>query len=157
MGTAVGPLLDEYYTHLSPYPGFNGVDAPGMDDAVAMMREYRPDAPFQGVYVISWIQGEILRQGLEAAAASGDMTREGIVTAMQNTTFDMGGVIPDLDYSGDPNDSITRSSFVFDISADAYSGEATVRDDVGDGTVLLDAAYTSDAAANWDYAPCFEI
>ena len=28
---------------------------------------------------------------------------------------------------------------------------------IGNGTVLLDAAYESDAAANWDYAPCFEI
>ena len=107
--------------------------------------------------MISWIQGEILRQGLEAAAAAGDMTREGIINAIQNNEIDMQGVIPNLNYSGDPNDQITRSTFVFDISADAYSADATVQDDVGDGTVLIDPAYLSAAAEAFEYEPCFEI
>jgi hypothetical protein len=157
MGTEVGPVLDQYFTLFLPYAGFNAVESAGMEDIVAMMREYRPDAPFQGVYVLSWIQGELLRQGLEAAAANGDMTRAGIVEAFQTTQFDMQGVMPDIDYSGDPNDQVIRSSFVYDITADNYSDGATVMDDVGDGTELLDEAYMSDAAANWEYAPCFEI
>lgn len=157
MDTEVGPLLDSSYTHFAPYPGLGGVDTPGMDEILAMMREQRPDAPFIGVYVISWIQGEIVRQGIETAAANGDLTRQGIIDALQSTEIDMQGVIPNLNYSGDPNDQITRSSFIFDISADAYSADATVQDDVGDGTVLVDPAYTSDTAANWEYAPCFEV
>lgn len=157
MGTEVGPVLDQYFTLFLPYAGFNAVDSPGMEDIVAMMREYRPEAPFQGVYVLSWIQGELLRQGLAAAAANGDLTRQGIVDAFQSTQFDMQGVMPDIDYSGDPNDQVLRSSFVYDITADNYSDGATVMDEVGDGTELLDEAYMSDAAANWEYAPCFEI
>ena len=156
MGTEVGPAMDQYYTHFQPYVPYNGNDSAGMQDVVALMSEYRPEAPYQGVYVISWIQGEILRQGLEFAAAAGDMTRAGIVEALQSNTIDMGGVIPDLNYGGDPNDQVVRSSYVLDASLDAYDAEATVLDDFGDGVELIEE-YTSDAAANWDYAPCFEI
>jgi ABC-type branched-subunit amino acid transport system substrate-binding protein len=157
MGTEVGPLLDQYYTLFTPYAGFNALESEGMADVVAMMREYRPDAPFQGVYVLSWIQGELLRQGLEAAAANGDLTRQGIVDAFQSTEFDMRGVLPNINYSGDPNDQIIRSSFVYDISAANYSAEATVMDEVGDGLDLIDEAFLSDTAANWEYEPCFAI
>jgi ABC-type branched-subunit amino acid transport system substrate-binding protein len=157
MGTEVGAALDQYFTLFTPYAGFNAIDSPGMQDVVAMMREYRPDAPFQGVYVLSWIQGELLRQGLQAAIEAGDLTRQGIVSAFQSTEFDMQGVLPNITYSGDPNDQVTRSSFVYDISAANYSAEATVQDEVGDGTELLDEAYMSDTAANWEYEPCFAI
>jgi ABC-type branched-subunit amino acid transport system substrate-binding protein len=157
MGTEVGPLLDQYYTLFTPYAGFNAVESEGMADVVAMMREYRPDAPFQGVYVLSWIQGELLRQGLEAAAANGDMTRAGIIEAFHTTEFDMRGVMPNISYSGDPNDQVIRSSFVYDITSANYSADATVMDDVGDGTELLDEAFMSETAENWVYEPCFAI
>ena len=126
-------------------------------DVLSLMREYRPDAQFLSVYVVSWIQGEIMRQALEAAAASGDMTRAGIVNALQNTTIDMQGVIPDLNYSGDPNDQVVRSSYVFDVVAADYNAEATVLDDIGDGLSLIDPEYTSDVARDWAYEPCFAI
>ncbi len=157
LATEVGPLLDTSYTHFQPYAGIGQGGAPGLEDVLALMREYRPDNQFLSVYVISWIQGEIVRQGLEAAAANGDMTREGIVNALQSTVLDMQGVLPPLDYSGDPNDQIVRSSFIYDVVLDNYDADATVLDDSGDGTELIDDAYTAAVVEEFEYEPCFAI
>ena len=155
--TEVGPLLDTNYTHFSPYASLGSNDSPGMTEVLEIMRAERPDAQFLSVYVISWIQGEIVRQGMEAAAANGDMTRAGIVEALQGIEIDMQGVMPNLNFAGEPNDQVIRSSFVFDVTIDTYNADATVLDDEGEGLTLVDDAYMSDVARDWDYAPCFGI
>lgn len=157
LDTEVAALLDTNYTHLQPYAAIGSGGSAGMDDVLSLMRDYRADNQYLSVYVISWIQGEIVRQVLEAAAASGDMTRAGIIAAAQSTTIDMQGLMPNLTYSGDPNDQIIRSSFVFDVTLDTFNADATVLDDEGDGLLLVDGAYTSAVAAEWDYSPCFAI
>ncbi len=153
----IAPLLDTNYTHVQPYAAIGSGGSAGMDDVLSLMREYRADNQFLSVYVVSWIQGEIVRQVLEAAAANGDMTRQGIVNAALETTIDMQGLMPDLSYAGEPNDQVIRSSFIFDVTLDNYNADATVLDDVGDGLELIDGAYTSQTAADWDYNPCFAI
>ncbi|MBN4047497.1 ABC transporter substrate-binding protein [Acidimicrobiaceae bacterium AH-315-P05] len=158
LDTDIGPLLDTNYTHFQPYAAIGSGDSAGMADLLSMMREYRPEAQFLSVYVISWIEGEIVRQALEQAAANGDLTRAGVSETVQSMTIDMQGLMPDLNFGSDnPNDIIVRSSFVFDVSLDSYNADATVLDDSGDGLVLLDDAYTSDVAKDWDYSPCFAI
>jgi len=156
LATELGPLLDTNYTHFSPNAAL-GSEGEGIADVRELMREFRPDAPFLSVYVISWIQGEIVRQSLEAAAENGDLTRAGILEAAQTTTFDMQGVIPDFSYSGDANENLIRSSYVFDVTLDTYNPEATVLDDDGEGVTLIDPAYTSSVAEGFEYAPCFGL
>jgi ABC-type branched-subunit amino acid transport system substrate-binding protein len=151
-------VFDASYTHFQPFPAWNSGDSAGMAEMVQMMRDYRPDAPLLSIYAYSWIMGEIVRQGLEAAAANGDMTRQGVVDAITNTAIDLQGMAAPISYQGDPNDFISRESFVFDISLDAYTPEATVSDeDAGDGLVLLEGNYVSPTAADWEYEACFPI
>ncbi len=156
LNTALAPLLDTNYTHFSPNAAF-GVDGDGAADIRAMMREFRPDAPHLSVYAISWIQGEIVRQTLEAAVENGHLTRAGIVEAAQSITYDMQGVIPNFSYAGDANDNLIRSSYVFDVTVDTFNADATVLDDDGEGITLVDPAYTSSVAEGFEYAPCFGI
>lgn len=157
LNTDIAELVANNYTQFQPYASLGAGDSAGMADLLALVREYRPENQYLGVYVISWIQGEIVRQVLEAAAANGDLTRQGVLDAAENIVIDMQGLMPDLNYAGEPNDQIIRSSFVFDVDLDRYNADATVLDEFGDGLVLLDDAYTSSVAATWNYEPCFEI
>lgn len=156
LDTEIAPLLDSSYTHFSPYNAI-GAEGAGLADVRELMREFRPEAPFLSVYVISWIQGEIIRQTLEAAAEAGDLTRAGIQEAALSTTFDFQGVLPDINFSGDANDALIRSSFVFDVTLDEFTSGATVLDDTGEGLSLIDGAWTSSAAEEFVYEPCFGI
>lgn len=159
LATALAPALDASYTHFGPYPALYGSDSAGMQAVLDYLQEYRGDAPYFSVYVTSFIMGEIARQGLEAAAANGDLTRAGVVEAIQSTTIDMQGLIADINYSGSANDSIPRESFIFDVSTDAYDAEATMTTggEGADGLTLLEGGYIGDVATGWEYAPCFEI
>jgi ABC-type branched-subunit amino acid transport system substrate-binding protein len=153
----VSTVLDASYTHFQPYPAWDTGDSEGMAEIVGIMQEYRPDAALLSVYINSYIMGEIARQGLEAAAANGDMTRQGVVDAITGTEVDLKGLAAPISYSGDPNDFIARESFIFDISLDAYTPGATVSEEGSDGAVLLEENYISPTAAEWDYEACFPI
>ena len=124
-----------------------------------LLNEYRPDAPYFSVYVTSFIMGEIARQGLEAAAANGDLTRAGVVEALGSTTIDMQGLIPDINYGGNANDDIPRNSYIFDVSTAAYDAEATITTggEGADGLTLIEGDYVGDVAASFEYEACFEI
>lgn len=156
LNTEAAPLLDASYTHFSPFNAI-GAEGAGNADVRAMMQEFRPEAPFLSTYVVSWIQGEIVRQTLEAAADNGDLTRQGILDAALSTTFEFQGVLPDTNFSGDANELLIRSSFVFDVSLDDFVPGATVTDGAGEGLVLIDDAYTSSVAEGFEYEPCFGL
>jgi len=153
----VSGVLDSSYTHFQQFPAWKTGGSEGMAGIVGIMEEYRPDAPLLSIYSDSYIMGEIARQGLEAAAANGDMTRQGVVDALADSTIDLKGMVDPISYQGDPNDFISRQSFVYDISLDAFTPGATVSDEGGDGLVLIDDDYTSPTGAEWEYAPCFPI
>ena len=107
----------------------------------------------------SYIMGEIARQTLEAAAASGDLTRAGVVAAAQTVEVDLKGLAANINYAGNPNDTIPRETFVLAIDPDLYDAEATMTTgSVGaDGLVLIEDGYIGDVARGFEYEPCFGI
>lgn len=157
--TEVGPLLTTNYTHFSPYTAIGTGDSAGMADVVALMQEYAPDKPYLSVYVTSWLMGEIARQGLEKAVENGELTRSGVAAALQSIEVDFQGLASNSNYAAeDPNDQIARGSWIFKPDHEAYNPDATMGADTeGEGLVLIEENYISDAAAGWEYEPCFEI
>ena len=155
---ALAGLLGATYTNFSPAPAMDPAQSAGMAEALAIFKETRPDSQYNAAYVIGYIMGEIARQGLETAAANGDMTRQGVVDALAATSVDLQGLTETITYSGNPNDVIPRESYVYSIDPSGYDPEATMGTGVpgNDGVVQIDT-FTGDVAAGFEYEPCFGI
>jgi ABC-type branched-subunit amino acid transport system substrate-binding protein len=157
LATDLGPIADEVYTHSTYTQLWESDTSPGMTSMVEGMRAQKPDAPLSDVYIVSWTEGYATQQVLEQAAANGDMTRAGVVAALQDVKVNMGGLAPDQTWSGDPNDYIVRDSYMYDVDLAKFSAGATVSDEgAGTGFTLAEGPFVSDTAASyvWD-GPCF--
>lgn len=156
LNTAVGPLADQFYTH-STYTVLWGVgEAEGMQEMIDVMREYRPDAPFDDVYIISFIQGYVVHQILDKAISNGNLTRAGVLAAANSITADLKGLAPDQSWRGNPDDNVVRGTYLYDVDLSLYTPGATVLDaDGNSGFSLIKGPYASETALNWEYEPCF--
>jgi len=137
--SAVGPLMLQTFFGMAPYAAYDGESA--AHDAI---REALPDPVNDGM-TFGWMQSYAMLDVLEAAHASGDLTREGIRAAAGSTTPDWLGGAPSIDYGGQPNDRAVRDSVVHKPSEDATTGIAIIED-----------RYAGSTAADYDLsAPCF--
>ena len=156
LGTpGVADLFDASYTH-STYTVLWGVgEAEGMQEMISAMREFRPDAPFDDVYIISWIEGYVATQILEQAINNNDLTRAGVLAAANQITVDLKGLAPDQTWSGDPNDNVVRETYLYDVDLSLYTPGATVSDEAGNnGYRLIKGPYASETAQAWEYERC---
>ena len=155
LNTAVAPIADANYTH-STYTVLWGVgEAEGMQEMISAMREYRPDAPFDDVYIISWIEGYIATQILDQAISNGNLTRAGVLAAANQITVDLKGLAPNQTWRGNPNDNIVRETYLYDVDLSLYTPGATVSDEAGNnGYRLIKGPYSSETAQAWEYERC---
>lgn len=156
LATDLGPIADEVYWHSTYTALWNAVDTAGMTEMIEGMRSKRPEAALSDAYIIGWTEGMATKALLEQAAANGDMTRAGVVAALQNVNVDFKGLAPDQTWSGVPNDFIVRESFIYDVSLAEFDPTATVQADSGTGFTLLTGPYVGDIAAGFDFQKaCF--
>ena len=157
LGTGIAELADQLYVH-STYTVLWGVgEAEGMQEMIDIMREYRPDAPFDDVYILSFIEGYIAHQILDQAITNGNLTRAGVLAAANSITADLKGLAPDQSWRGNPNNNIVRETYLYDVDLSLYTPGATVSDENGNsGFRLLRGPYASETAMNWEYEPCFK-
>jgi ABC-type branched-subunit amino acid transport system substrate-binding protein len=103
-------------------------------------------------YGEGFIEAQMMEQALRAAYAAGDMTQAGVLAAAKSLeNVDFGGLAPSEKYTGTPDEQLQRVTVITRPSLeDAAAG--------GSGTIILDPAYTSDIAANYDFqTACFEL
>ena len=150
-------LADAVYTH-STYTVLWGVgEAEGMQETISVMRELRPEAPFDDVYIISFIEGYIATQILDRAISNGNLTRAGVLAAANSITVDLKGLAPNQSWRGNPNNNVVRETYIYDVDLSLYTPGATVSTEGGNnGYRLLRGPYASEAALNWEYEPCFK-
>jgi len=157
LNTGIGDLADQVYTHSYYSVLWDVGESQGMQDMIAAMREYRPEAPFDDVYVISWIEGLVATQILDAAITNGDLTRAGVLNAAKTLTVDLQGLAPNQSWTGDPNDNIVRETYIYDVDKSLYTPGVTVSDEGGNnGFTLIKGPYSSPAAEGWEYEACFK-
>ena len=157
LATPLWPIADEVYTHSTYTQLWDTGNSEGMSEMMAGMRAQRPDAPLSDTYIRSWMEGYATQQLLEHAAAAGDMTRAGIVAALQDVNLDFRGLAPNQTWGGDPNDYIVRASYMYDVDIAKFTPGATVSDaGAGTGFTLLEGPFVSDAAAAYEFeGACF--
>lgn len=150
--TDLADVADQYWIYSTYTALWNTDDTPGMTEVVNEMRARRPNAPLNDLYLVGWINGMIVEQALEHAAANGDLTRGGVTQALREITADLGGLAPDQTWSGEPNDYIVRESYLYDIDVEKYTSGATVSDEgAGTGYTLLEGPYSSPMAEEFDF------
>ena len=98
LGSAAAPALIGLYNHMSPYQNW-GADGAGMS---ALKAALGGDLPPNGGTVIGWVIGYPMKAALEAAAAAGDLTPQGIAAIVAGRTVDFEGMIPAHPYGGGP-------------------------------------------------------
>ena len=128
-----------------------GADNPGTKAAVALLEKAIPDVPKYEYYLEGVAEARLMEQILIKAHESGDMTRAGVLAAAKSLdVVSLGGLWPDQNYSGEPNETVQRKvNIVRPSIADLEAG--------GSGLELLEADYTSDIAAKYQFdKTCFE-
>ncbi|MCY4663378.1 MAG: ABC transporter substrate-binding protein, partial [Acidimicrobiaceae bacterium] len=150
-------LADAVYTHSTYTVLWDVGEAEGMGEMIDAMRQYRPDAPFDDVYIISFIEGYIATQILDRAITNGNLTRAGVLAAANSITADLKGLAPDQSWRGNPNDNVVRETYLYDVDLSLYTPGVTVSEEGGNnGFRLIKGPYASEAALNWEYEPCFK-
>ena len=158
LDTAVGPVLDSNYILNSYILTWNTPDVPGLEKMKEELLAAMPDAPLSDTYIQGWIEGQAAHQALVRAAANGDLTRAGVVAAFNQITVDHEGLAPNQSWGGDdPNDTVIRESYSYDIVIDNYTSGATVAEGGDTGSVLLRGPWVSDITAAQVYeGACFK-
>ena len=133
----------------------------------AVLTAAYPDRRPSDAFAIGWSYSLSLQQALEAAIASGDLTRAGFAAAVNSlTSVDFGGLAPTQSYSGTPNEYVQRQSAIYKPSLEEYTaagGADQTLSQEGGGTTgstasPSDGFFVSDAAAAYDFtAACYEL
>jgi len=126
-------------------------DNPGTAAAREVIQAFDPDAPPYEYYLEGVLEARLLEAILNAAYDSGDMTRAGVLAAAKSLeSMSWDGLAPDQSFVGDTNDIVQRLvNIVRPSAADLEAG--------GSGLALVEADYTSDIAAAYQFdETCFD-
>src|SRR5690606_22418161 len=104
------------------------------------------ELPANHGYVIGWASSYPILAVLEAAADSGDLTREGVRAAIDGLTVSYAGMIKDMSYSLTGSDSPSTEVTISAPDASVELGLKTV-ESFFTGTTFKEADYTSACSA----------
>lgn len=117
------PALEALYTQSSPWATYAS-DTPGHERMREALGEDGNDGLTSG-----WAWSYPLRDALEAAAESGDLTREGLLAAAESLdSVDYEGMLPDDsgNYSGTPDESLVRGTVFQDVDTESSTGVSVI-------------------------------
>ncbi len=120
------PALEAMYLHVGPWASFDAETA-----GHQAMREALGDVQANDGYTSGWVWGYPLKAAIEAAAENGDLTRAGLVEAVQSLeSVDYEGMLPEGagNFAGEPDEQVVRSSTLSKPSAESAAGLEMVSD-----------------------------
>jgi ABC-type branched-subunit amino acid transport system substrate-binding protein len=116
-----------------------------------------PTKPPVSAYLEGFVEARIMHAALQAAYDAGDMTQAGVLAAaksLENVAFD--GLAPDVSYVGTPDEQVQRSTTIW--RADPAALVAGIGDGSSAGEVVVEANYTSDIAAAFEFTEaCYQL
>lgn len=124
--TAVAPAMEANFLLAASALPFTA-DTPEMEELRTAFAEKYPDEPGNGGVTYGWGVATIYAQILETACESGDMTRAGLLAALQATDNAETGVIAPLDFS-EEGAPASREIFIASPDVAAEGGLTVVAD-----------------------------
>ncbi|MFF2270950.1 ABC transporter substrate-binding protein [Agromyces sp. NPDC058136] len=137
LGSPAAEALAALYNHMSPYENWDGES----EGIAAMKASLDGELPANGGYIIGWALGYPMKAALEAAAAGGDLTPEGIASVIDGLSVDFEGMQPSRTYGGDPQEN-----------ADQAVNIGTPNPDVDLGMETIESFYTGTTFDETDYS-----
>ena len=129
-----------------------------------ILKAVEPGKRPSDAFIIGWNEAKTMHSVLATAIANGDLTREGVQVAVsQTTSVDFAGTAPNQNYSGTPDEYVTRETAIFDPDLATYlaaggAAQTIAQDDATTGSLLVQDFFVSEAAANFEFsAPCYEL
>lgn len=119
----VGPYLAENLLIMAEGPEWGDTSNDGMAQMLEDMEEYAPDQGADIYFAFGYAQAWSMAQVLERAVELGDLSREGIIAAMESVgTITTGGLLGDYEYGPPEDRQPPRESRVFRINPDIDGG-----------------------------------
>lgn len=116
--SALKPYLEKYVWVTSVGPEWGDPTVPGMDKMIQQLQTYRPQQQPNYYFTFGYLQAEAVTQLLTKAVNMGDLSRAGIIKAMNSLkalTFQ--GVVGDYGYGTPDQRNPSRLSTVFKINS----------------------------------------
>jgi ABC-type branched-subunit amino acid transport system substrate-binding protein len=135
--TPAAPAFVGLYTNVSPWDDYTG----SADGHAAMREAFGANTPINQGYAAGWVWQYPIKALLEAAAASGDLTRANLRALVDGLDVDYEGILPATKMGGDPNVNVTRTAVISRISAE-----------VGNGLDVIVDGYRGKTADAFDYS-----
>jgi ABC-type branched-subunit amino acid transport system substrate-binding protein len=121
--SALAPYLQENYYLLAEGPEYGDESAAGMADLVRIQDTYTPDQPPDIYFTFGYNESKAVHQVLERAVEMGDLSREGIVEAMNSIDeLDFGGLGGSYQWGPPEDRDPPRANSVFVPNPDKPNG-----------------------------------
>ena len=140
-GTALKDYLEANYYVVSEGPAWGDESAPGMADLIADKDEYFPDQAPDQYYAFGYVEAMAVTQVLEKAVELGDLSREGIVEAMNSLeSLDFQGLLGEYQYGPPEERNPPRANTISKINSTMPVG-----------LELIVESYSSEAAEAYEF------
>jgi ABC-type branched-subunit amino acid transport system substrate-binding protein len=140
LGLDAAAAMEALYLNVATHENFGG----GSPAHQAMREAYgEGENPPNDGYTFGWISQYPVKAVLERAAENGDLTREGVVAAVDGTEVDFEGALPSVTLGGDANENADRSVTISEVDID---GET-----FGQGITALETGYVGPTAEAYEY------
>ena len=116
---AANPWIQEHFLLVSEGPAYGDTSVPGMANLITVREEYAPDVPPDIYFSFGYVEAFATVKLLEKAVELGDLSREGLATALEELgTVDFEGLTGNYTY-GPPGDRVPPlKSSIFKPNAD---------------------------------------
>lgn len=126
----IAPYLQEHYLLMSEGPEWGDTSVEGMAQMLEDLEQYAPDQGPDIYFAFGYAEAWSLAQVLERAVELGDLSREGIVEAMNTVgTITTGGLLGDYEFGPPEDRKPPRGSRVFAIDPAAPGGLRAVAEE----------------------------
>jgi ABC-type branched-subunit amino acid transport system substrate-binding protein len=110
----LAPYLQEHYLWVSEGPEYGDESAAGMSELVRIQETYAPDQEPDTYFNFGYVESKAVHQLLEAAVENGDLSREGIVEAMNAIdVFEYEGLLGDYGWGAPEDRDPPRANSIF--------------------------------------------
>lgn len=112
----LGPYLEEYVWIVALGREWGDPESTDMTAMIDRVAKYRPEQEPDYYFTFGYLQAWATHQVLEAAVANGDLSREGIIAAMNGLPeLDFGDLAPPYIYGPPEDRNPPRASAIFDV------------------------------------------
>ena len=126
-GSALAPYLQAYFVVVAEGSTWGDDSVPGMATLIERLEEFAPDQEPDYYFTFGYLQAHAVVQVLEAAVAAGDLSREGIIEALNSLgTVSFEGLSGDYFY-GTPDERIpSTENTIFVVNPEVPNGVEAV-------------------------------